>query len=241
MTKLERSNLVNAIFSQEEIFEKYILNVLNEEDRKEVLKILSKRIINTLLREELNFLYMKSLDNFKFSLIINKLFHEIANEWFSYAQDLLYYEQEDALDILQEKEHVSFLFRVVKSYFREYKSFFTKEIANSFIALIETMPSPTTSNELITEVLNSDFVKKQNVSVIYSYSQLWTRVKSAHNIKQKQIAKLQIKIDEAESKEMKKKYEYEEEILQMKSLAHFDEALLRLRNTMVAYMEKIKT
>jgi len=241
MFNAEKTELIKSIFSDKKTFEKEILNVTCNSDRIEVMDILAKRIIQVLLKEELNFLYMKDLDNFKFSLIVNLLFREIANEWVSYASEELEYEKTQALDIIQDKTNVVFILALVKEYFMQYKIYFMQEIADSFIDLVESMPSATMSNSLINEVLKSDFVKKENISVVFSYSQLWGRVKNAHNAKKDKITKLQLMIAEAKDNEELKSLEYKEEALEVKPLAYFNDALLRLRNTMVGYMMTIDT
>lgn len=240
MTVAEKKELIEKIFSDKQLFEKEVLNVTCNSDRIEIMDILAKRIVRVLLREELSFLYMKDLENFKFSLIRNILFREIANEWVSYAVEVLILDQEDATEMLQEKKHALFLLELIKEYFRQYKVYFTQEIADTFIELIENMPSPTTDNTLIRTVLKSGFVKNQNISIVYSYSQLWSRVRNAHDTKKEKIAKMQIKISEEKDIQSLKKLELKEEILESKPLAFFDEALLRLRNTMVQFMMKIE-
>ena len=241
MLKAEIDELVKSIFSDKVMFEKHILDVTCNSDRIDVMDILAKRLVRILLKEELNFLYMKDLTNFKFSLIVNLLFREIANEWVSYAVDSLAYSQEDALEVIQHKSNVMLLLRLVKEYFKQYKIYFVQEIADTFIELVENMPSPSTSNDLIDEVLKSGFVKSQGISVVYSYSQLWGRVKNAHKIKKNDITKLQIKLSEAQDIEKRKQYEYDEEVLALQPLAFFDDAILRLRNAMVKYMMGIES
>jgi len=232
----ENSTFIETVFSQKSEFEKHILNVTCNSDRLDVMNILVKRLVRVLLKEELNFLYMKDLESFDFSLIINLLFREIASEWVTYAQEIFSLKRDDALEILQEKKKVNFILNLVKEYFYQYKIYFVEEIADTFIELIENMPLPSCSNELINRVLRSNFVKSQNISVIYSYSQLWGKVKKAHDAKKQKLTKIQISIDEAENTHELKKLEYKEEALEHKPLAYFDDTLLRLRNVMVQYM-----
>jgi len=236
MHTAENSTFIETVFSQKSEFEKYILNVTSNSDRIDVIDILAKRIIRVLLKEELNFLYMKDLEHFDFSLVTNLLFREIASEWVSYAQETLSLTREDALGILQEKKRVNFIMNLVKEYFQQYKIYFTQEIADTFIELIKNMPSPSVSSELINEVLKSDFVKRQNISLVHSYSQLWGRVKKAYDVKKMNLTKIQISIAEAQNAQEVKKLEYKEELLEQKPLAYFDDALLHLRNAMVQYM-----
>jgi len=241
MLKAEKNEFVKLIFSQEKEFEKYILNVHSNEDRIEIMTILSQRIIQSLLREEFNFLYMKNLENFHFSLIKNILFTEISHEWLSYAQGVLAYTQEESISILQEKSKVVFLITLVKEYFKKYKELFFQEIADSFIMLVNNMPSQIQSNRLIDEVLESDFVKSDNMFVVLNYSQLWSRIRNANEFKKEKMSKIQIKIAETKELTSLKKYELQESILDEKPLAYFDDAVMRLRNTMIAHMKELKT
>ncbi len=239
MLQAEKENFIDDIFSKKELFEKYILNIQNNDDRIEVMHLLSKSIIRIDIREELNFLYMKNLDNFKFSLIVNILFREMANEWVSFAQERLAIEQEEALNIIQDKRRVIFIVSLVKEYFKQYKIYFVQEIADTFIELIETMPSPSFSNDLIDSVLASDFIKQDKIAVIYNYGQLWSRVRHAHGFKKDKLTKLQIQISESHDTQDLQKYKHQEALLEEKPLAFFDEAILRLRSAMVQYMMHI--
>jgi hypothetical protein len=241
MLETEKKEFIKLVFSQEKAFEKYILNVVNEKDRVEIMTILSQRIIRLLLREELNFLYMKDLENFNFALIRNILFKEISQEWLSYSREVFVYSQDKSLAILQEKSRVVFLVSFVRNYFKRYKYLFFQEIADSFIMLVHNMSSPNHANRLINDILSSDFVKNDNILVVLNYAQLWSRVRNASDFKKEQLSKIQIKIDEAKELETRKKYELQESTLSEKPLAYFDDAVMRLRNTMVAHMKERKT
>ena len=240
MRQTQESEFENLLFNSTDAFERHVLNVFHENDRIEIMHILSSRIIQVLLKEELSFHHMKNLQNFKLSLIVNILYKEIANEWIEYAQEQLTYTLDEAMSVIQRKERVLFLVRFVKAYFQKYKTLFFEVIADSFINLIESMPNAAQSNELIEEVLKSPFVKSENVVVILNYNQLYSRVKNAHNAKKIQISKIQIQISQLQDKTMIQKYELQEELLYERPLAYFDDAIMRLRNTMVSHMQTIK-
>jgi hypothetical protein len=250
-TKDEKHELIELIFSKREFFEEYVLEVLSDIDRLDIMEILSKRFIEILLKDELNFLYMKNFDNFNFSLIKNILFKEIANEWVFFAQEELMYTKEEALDIIQNKKRVLFLLALVKWYFTKYKKYFTDKIADSFIKLVESMPNATLDNPIIKTVLKSNFVKNKNLSVVHNYDQLYNRVKDARNNKNEQLSKEQIKVSElyiklqtqnyikedvVKIKSLLKKVEYNIEVLEEKELANFDDAVKRVRDTMSGFM-----
>ena len=56
----ENDELVKSIFSDKKVFEKEILNVTCNSDRIEVMDIFAKRIVQILLKEELNFYIWKT-------------------------------------------------------------------------------------------------------------------------------------------------------------------------------------
>ncbi len=241
MTNTEKNKFIENIFSDRTFFEVNILEIVSNDDRIEVAEILAKRIIRLLLKEELNFLYMKDMKSFKFSLIMNLMFREIANEWVSLAEDKLALSRDEAIELIHEKRRAIFVLGIVKEYYRHYKIYFIQEIADSFIELIENMQSSANSTPLVDEILNSEFVKSENIIIVYSYSQLWGKVKNAHYSKSKELTKLQLKINEEIDIKVKRKLEYAQELLEERPLAFFDDALLRLRNAMVQYMMGIES
>lgn len=243
MLKAERESLIETIFSSQEMFERNVLDITCEEEREEVVELFANMIIRVFLKEEFSFLYIKNFKSLKFPLIINHLFKELANEWVYYCEAKLGLSKSDALAEMQSKERVAFMLSIAKEYFTTYKIYFAQEIADTFIELIDIMTTPTLNNDIIKEVLKSPFVRNKNISVVHNYNQLWNRVKNAHNNKNTQLAKLQIKIAECvkgENPDQLNKYEYEEEILEKKSLAFFDEAIKRLRDTMVNHILVLK-
>ena len=237
---------INRIFSEQSFFENKILGVYTSQDRLEIMQILSVKLIGHDLKHELNFLYMKSLVSFKFSFIVNLLFKEFVHEWVSFAIEELSFSKEEAIEEIQEKKRVIFLHDIIKSYYCDYKIEFIKKIADSFISLIDIAPTATFNNEIIKEVLESNLLKNDNVLVVYSYHQLWSRVKEAHNTKSLEIAKLQVRIAdlslEKESEETIKNIKIcsnKIKKIENKSLGEFSEAVLRIRSTMINAMLKI--
>ena len=239
MLEAEKEQLIRVIFSDREMFEQYILNVKEEADRQEISEILSRMMIRTLLRDELNFLYMQNIKNFNFRLVVNLLFKEFASEWVSYAEDTLGLSKDEALVEIHDKNRVHFLLSISRYYFKKYKTYYVEHIADSFIELIDTMPNTTLNNELIKYVLKSGFVRRNSINTVYSYNELWHRVKNAQNNKNNQQIKLQIIIDDiSKSKELDKlkQYEYEAQSLEERPLAYFDDAIMYLRETMIEFM-----
>jgi len=234
---------INRIFGEQSFFENKILGVDTSQDRLEIMQILSTKLIENDLKHELNFLHMKSLSSFKFSLIIHLLFKEFASEWVSFAIEELSFSKEEALDEIQDKKRVLYLHDIVKFYFANYKIEFVKKIADSFISLVDIAPTATFNNKIVKEVLESNLLKNDNVLVVHSYHQLWSRVKEAHNKRSFEIAKIQVQIaDLSTEKESEKTVEHIKNCsnkikkLEEKSLGEFSESLLRIRSTMINVM-----
>lgn len=240
MSDSKKNEFLKKVFSDKLFFEAEILEIFSNSDRIEVIEILTKRIIGTLLRRELNFIYMEDLEKFSLSLIPNSMFQEISNEWVSYAVENLKIEDKEAIKIMQEKEHIIFLLTLTKEYFRNYKVYFLQDIADSFIDLVNTKATGEEVSPLIKQILMSDFVKNDNVIVMDSYDKLWRKVRYAQTNKDSQLKKLQIEMEKAEDIKEKKKLEYLQELLLKKPLALLDNTLLTLRNTMVKHMMNMK-
>ena len=253
-TRAQKEELVKKIFTHKSVFEEHVLDVFSDDDRLDIMQILSKKLIREDLKEELNFLYMKDLADFKFSLIVNLLFKAMANEWVSFAKEHLLYTRGEALDEIQDKERVNYLFLIVKSYFGVYKRVYVQEIAETFIELVDIDPNPTLNNQIIKDVLGSSLVKRNSINVVHNYHQLWSRVKDAHNLKNIQISKIQIKISEVALKlednklsEVNiekltlrlKKLDDDVEDIKNRSLSYFDEAVKRVKETITDSMLKV--
>ena len=139
MLREEKKKLIIDIFDNRALFEKEVLGVYSNSDRIEVVRILSEKLIRGPLKYELNFLYMENLQSFKFSLIVNLLFKEFANEWVNFAQEELYYTREDSLSEIQDKTRVKFIYSLVQYYFLKHKKLFFEEITDTFIELVDTI------------------------------------------------------------------------------------------------------
>ena len=119
---------------------------------------------------------------------------------------------------------------------------------------MSTLPHAQSKNELVSDVLKSNLVSNNNILVIQSFKQLWTKVRSANNFKNADVSKIQILIaeitiklrnteldEESKAKLLMsfKKQEAELNKLNNLSLDYFDSTLKRLKETMVNSMLKI--
>jgi hypothetical protein len=251
MMQVGREEFIEKIFKKNSVFEKEVLNITNEDDRVEIMQILAKFIVGDVLKEELNFLYIQRFSDFTFKPIINILFKEIANEWIYFAMQELSFTKKEALLEIQTKKRVLFIRSLVESYYKNYKHYIFKEIADTFIELVENIPNANTQNRVVNEVLKSDLITYNNMVAVYNFRQLWNMVKNAQNLKQttlkrlksdikkisKQLEKEQLstqKRDKLSSSLKKNKKELKK--LSKRSLDRFDEAIKRFKNTLVNSM-----
>jgi len=249
MTQGEKKELIDRIFKRKAVFEKEVLNIVSDSDRAEIMQILSKFLVRDSLKEELNFLYMEDLSKFTFKPVVNILFKEIANEWIFYAMEELGYTKNEALVEIQTKKRVLFIRSLVSNYYKKYQRYIFKEIADTFIELVKTVPHAKVGNRLVDEVLKSDLIVHNNVLAVYNFRQLWGKVKAAQNLKNADVSRIQIFLNETsaelESENLDdkkreellkslKKYENDLKKLMNASLDTFDGALKRFKETLIS-------
>jgi hypothetical protein len=254
-TKKQKEELILELFSDRELFEQEVLHVSSTSDCIEVMQIISKDLVKNKLKHEISFLYLKSFDEFKLHSITKSIFNQIANEWLSYASEVLFYSKENSLLEIQEKQRVNFIYAIANDYFSKYKKYIFEEIADSFIDLVNTIPHAESQNKVVSDVLKSSLIADRNVLVIQSFNQLWSKVRAASNIKNADVSRIQILMAEntissskpdtdEESKEKLldsfRKYDLELKRVSYQSLDNFDSTLKRLKSTMVSSMMEMK-
>jgi hypothetical protein len=242
---LNKKEVVQKIFTKRTFFEKEVLLVKSENDRLEIMSILSKKLVDETLKEHLNFQYIKEFSDFTLKHIVNMLFKEIANEWIFYAMDILKYSKDEALDELQPKHRVIFIHSLALSYYKFYKDFIYENISESFIELLSTSNYNNDKKNLVNTIINSDLIANRKVLGINNFEQLHKRVKSAKNFKSIEITSYQTKIAEildnienTKLDEDKKnnlfrlvsKYEKKVSKLENQKLEAFDATLKRVKN-----------
>ncbi len=247
-TKEEKQNYIDKIFNNIALFEWEVLHVSSHYDRLEIMQILAQTIVHDKLKYETNFLYLEKYEDFKLSQIVNILFHEIANEWLSFATEVLHCKKEDIIEDFQDKRRIYFIHHIVKDYYKKYRHKIFEVIADSFIDLIRKV---TETNKLIDDVLRSNLIRDKQILEMHNFAQLWGRVLIAQNKKNSEIISANIKIFKIKdryghqniSKDEKyrlllflKKSAEELEELKLLKLDNFDSGVKRLKETMVNSM-----
>jgi len=172
---------------------------------------------------------MKNLETFNFSLIINLLFKELANEWINYAEEELHCKKISALDQIQPVSRVHFIYDMSKHYFMQHKIVFAQEIANTFIELIAKTSAATLNTQIIKDVLSSNLLTSKGVLVVHNYHSLWTRVREAQQKKKIEIQKLISSQEDSQDRL---------NAIKNKPLVFFDEYTKRVHDTMVEALLK---
>ena len=80
-----KSSRVKELFDDRVLFEREVLRVENNNDRRDVVGILVNTLVRDTLKEHLNFLYIETFSDFSLKHIVNIIFKEMANEWADYA------------------------------------------------------------------------------------------------------------------------------------------------------------
>jgi len=250
-TQEEKQDYIEKLFKDRALFEWEILHVSSHYDRLEIMEILAEIIVRGKLKYELNFLYIESFKDFKFSQIVNILFHEIANEWVSFATEILYYPKREAVQELQDKRRIKFIHSLALEYYEKYRRKIYEEVADTFIELVASERNDANTNKLIQNVLQSDLVKNRQILEMHSFPQLYSRVKAAQNVKRSDTQSLRMKITQIKEKYQNPKIDIDEkqkllgllerankelDNLKHSGLDKFDPAVKRLKDTMVQSM-----
>lgn len=255
-TQKVKEEFVKELFNDKRLFKLEVLQVSCEADSIEIMQIISKTLVREKLKKEINFLHLNTFRDFKLTSIKNSIFNQIANEWLSFAQEVLFFSKDVALLEIQDKQRVNFIYSISNDYFNTYKKYIFENIADTFIDLVNTLPHAQSKNELVSDVLKSDLISSNHVLVIQSFKQLWSKVRSANNFKNAAVSKMQILIaeitiqltnKELDEKSREKllvsleKQDLELSKLNYQGLDNFDSTLKRLKDTMVNSMLEMRS
>ncbi|WP_373002463.1 hypothetical protein [Sulfurimonas sp.] len=250
-TQEEKQKYIDKLFKDRALFEWEVLHVSSHYDRLEIMEILAQTLVRGKLKYEINFLYLKNYSDFKFTQIVNIIFHEIANEWISFATEVLYYPKKEAVAELQDKARVKFIHAIAKGYYEKYKRQIFEEIADTFIELVSNVKQDKEVAHLIQETLQSDLIKNRQILEMHNFSQLYSRIKAAQNNKNSDITTAKMKVFEIRGKYTNPTIDTDEkqrlhslldkadkELSKLKHLGldKFDPGVKRLKDTMVQSM-----
>jgi len=228
------------------LFEENILDVYNEEDRKEVMEILAQRLVRDKLKHSLNFLYLDNLQDLSLEMIIPVLTKELYDEALEYGRNVMYLHTKEVEAVIG--EYISDIGALAEEYMSKYKEIVYRAIVDSFIELIYTSSHLHKRAKFIETILESKLILNRNMLAMHNVEQLNRRIKAAYNRKSMELSKLQMKVaelndriaqsdkDVQERTQLYKLLASQEERLAKtaaKTLDHYDATLDRLKTTMV--------
>ena len=249
----DTKEFIDNLFTEKTLFEQEVLNVTSDHDRAEIIKILAVNIVGDILKEHLNFLYIKSLSDFTLKHIVNILFKEIASEWIDYAIDELKYSKEEALEALRLNNRVQLIKSLSQEYYTVYKGYIFREIADSFIELLALNAKVDKKSVLINAVINSNLIVDRSLLGINSSDQLCEYAKIALEAKEEKVNAFKLRLSEIKTaienvkiKKVKREElhllyaSYEEKLkkVSLLKLDYFDENLKKVKKAIIKALLK---
>jgi len=200
---------IDEIFSDVLTFEKEVLQVKCDEDRKEIMILMCKEICyESRIAPTVNFLKIKSLDTMDFSSVTIVLVELLLAELKSLLEEK-HYTPVDIERITKDKEYLKFMYTLMSTYSRRFSSIFYKEVVNTFFELLSVADRAENVSPVVLEVINGNKKNKSLLEqhgggqILYRPEQAWMRVKQARDDKKRksqvyqiEIAKLVRRVDE---------------------------------------------
>ncbi len=255
MNQEERNALAEAVFKDELTFEKRVLDIHNENDRREVMQLLAEEIVAVTFKEHLHFVYLKSYDDLHTEEIVKAILQRITNETAGFLEEKLQYTKTMTLQTIRQTPHLLFLKRMSLYYFKRYGYLVYERIADSFFERIAMLPSvdkaPKVLMDAVTGTPKRPAILKGNA---VSLEHVWNHVRKAATERKKEMGKVQISLssilnimneEELEpDKRAKLKERYEAnrkqlEAVRHKALSEFDGSVRRLKQLVVQVLESL--
>jgi len=188
------------IFSDKLTFEKDVLLVSCDEDRKEIMTLLSKELCLTEnLASEINFLKLKSINNLNFKNVSIVLVQLLMAELISLLKEKNFTRTEIE-NVSKNRQYLKFIYELVQVYLRRFSDILYKEVVCTFFDLVSVSSKPAELKKIVLEVIDgtksiSSFLEKDgSVRILRKPEQLWMRVKQASNDKSRQAQVFQVEI-----------------------------------------------
>jgi hypothetical protein len=254
MTPEEKRILVDSIFSDELKFEKRVLDIQNEAERKEVMTILANEIVNTLLRDALHFSYLKSYDDLLTDDIVKIILKRLSSEAACYLEEKLRYTKAMTADAIHQRSHLLFLKRLSLFYYKRFGHLVFAKVADTYFEKVASLPSPENPPNLLLDALQGT---EKHPSLVkgsaISFKMLWDHARKANLARKKEIAKIQISLSsilniksgnpdlgEEELRKLEERYRWNQQNLEAarsKSLDQFDAGIKRMKTAAVQVLQ----
>ena len=246
----EKSALVASIFSDESLFEKHVLDIHNEEDRREVMEILADEIVLNHLKEEVNFSYLKSYDDLHTEGIIRVILQRISSEAAGYLEEKLRYTRTATMQIIRQTAHLLFLKRLSLYYFKRYAFLIFERVADT---LFENVAAQVSAQKPPKQLLGAIEGTSRRMPLFkgnaVTFEYVWNHARKALMERKKETAKIQMalasilkimesneNLDETQREKLSARYDENRrkmEVIQKKPLALYDGSIRRMKHSVV--------
>jgi hypothetical protein len=253
MTTEERNALAEAIFKDEVTFEKQVLDIQNETDRKEVMLMLADEIVKVQLRDELHFAYLKSYDDLKTDGIIKVILQRVSSEAGGYLEEKLRFTKTMTLQTIRKTPNLLFLKRLSLYYYKRYAHMIFERVADSFFEKVAMLPSPEKVPAVLREAVEGSAKRppifKGNA---VSFEHIWKHVRKASAERKREVGKVQISLasiisikqnetldagNEAKLDERYRENQKQLEAVREKPLSEFDGSIRQMKKALVETLE----
>ncbi len=191
---------IQELFSDAKVFEKEVLHVNCDEDRKEVMTLMSKEMCSSSkISHQISFLKLKTINDISFDGINIALVQMFLAELISLLKERRYTFTEIET-IKKNKEHLKFLYQLAQSYMRRFGGLLYKEMVNTFFECVGVAGKPEKISKIVDEVINGTETHKSLLEqhgggqILYKADQAWMRVKQARDDKNRKVQVYQIEI-----------------------------------------------
>jgi len=191
---------IEHIFSDKLVFEKEVLQVNCDEDRKEVMSLICSDICsNKELEKKVNFLKIKSIDDLDFDGVVIAFVQILVSELLSLLKEKRL-TQVEIQAVKSDKHHLKFIYELSQIYMRRFSTTFYKEVVNTFFDLVVIADKADKLSPVVLEAIYGNENRKSLVEmhgggqVLYKEEQAWMRVKQAKEEKNRKIQVYQVEI-----------------------------------------------
>ncbi len=191
---------IQNLFSDKVIFEKEVLHVNCDEDRKEVMSLMCKELCtNSKIAHQINFLKLKSIDDINFDGVNIALVQLLIAELVSLLNERRY-TQAEIDSIKKNKVYLKFMYQLAQTYMRRFGTLLYKEVANTFFELIGVADKPENVSKVVHEAINGNdrynslLEQHGGGQILYRADQAWMRVKQARDDKNRKVQVFQVEI-----------------------------------------------
>jgi len=198
MTKSQE--YIQNLFSDKLVFEKEVLHVKCDEDRKEVMTLMCKEMCsNSKISHQINFLKLKTINDIDFEGVNISLVQMLLAELISLLKERRYTHTEIEM-IKKNKTYLKFMYQLAQTYLRRFNTLLYKEVANTFFELVGIAGKPESISKVVHEVINGNDTHKSLLEqhgggqILYKADQAWMRVKQARDDKNRKAQVYQIEI-----------------------------------------------